>query len=895
MSHCPEEDQLALLLKNELSEELASRVANHIDTCERCQTTLDRITSEDAIEPDPDLSSSSSSSSARSEILEDLVSRLVSSSVQKEFKPSLQSSWSIIFPGPPSADAPLGTLGDYAVIERIADGGHGAVYRAIDRRLNREVAIKVLRHCSDESRVRFQREARAAAALKNEHIVTLYESGNYVDFPPYLVMEHVRGESLSAKLQRAGTLDPKEAAGIVMDVARGVACAHRQGLIHRDIKPSNVLMDEVSGKAKITDFGLVRDESSDSLLTVEGAIAGTPAYMSPEQITTPSMVDGRSDIYSLGVMLYELLTGVVPFRGILRMTLLQVVHDDPRPPRYYNDNVPRDLETICLKAMSKEPERRYSDCQALADDLRRWLAGESILARPVTRLEKSFQWCRRNPLMAGLTLCVVVLLILLTSGSLIVAGKLSRDAAAERLNASKAQEQRDAMIDTLGRLIFQLQEDFENDDVDYDAVQRSALGIALDGLQSINLRESLGDEVDYHTAAGYRKMGELYDRDEGREEDVNQSLERAAEIMNRSFANRRNRERDGLLLVGILWDHGDIDVSADDFEKAVEHFQWALRVAETLAAELPASASWEARVAVSHYKLAEARLGLADFDQSLEHAKQALAIANRSEESFLEEETLIDLQDMQQLLGMIELKSGNPETAKTYFESNLAEVSELLRETPDAFDLYRHLFVALEGLAQIAHDANRTEEAKTFADRIDALDEELFQSVTRNDADYLMDIFILYTDIEWDWHLAGDFECELGYTRRRCRFLEKWIEVFPRDSLARIDLAISYQGLAETMSDEGELQESARLLDSAIATYETISPSDGNSSVNSIWLLEALVEAAEVQSQLQDTARVNDLIQRAEIQIELHGQSNHDELNQRIEKLDARLQKLAAE
>ena len=296
MSTCPSDNDLVLMLRNELSDEVVSKVAGHIDSCHDCQKKLDQITTGDFLSDHSTFLSQGDAE--QSDVLSNLLSKLVNTPPKEtDFRTRSKPSWSIDFPGSPTIDAPLGKLGVYDIVDRIADGGHGSVYRAVDTRVNREVAIKVLRQCSDESRARFQREARAAAALKDEHIVTLYESGNHIDFPPYLVMEYVRGDSLSAKLRDAGPLDPKLAAEIARDVAEGLACAHRHGLVHRDIKPSNVLIESSTGKAKITDFGLVRDESSDSLLTLENAIAGTPAYMSPEQITDPSTVDARSDIY----------------------------------------------------------------------------------------------------------------------------------------------------------------------------------------------------------------------------------------------------------------------------------------------------------------------------------------------------------------------------------------------------------------------------------------------------------------------------------------------------------------------------------------------------------------------------------------------------------------------
>jgi hypothetical protein len=314
------------------------------------------------------------------------------------------------------------TIGKFEVLEQLGRGAFGTVYKARDPELQRLVAIKVPRagsFATSEEEERFLREARAAAQLSHPGIVPVLEIAHDRGLP-YIVSEYVEGLTLADVLTgRRPTF--REAAELVAAVADALDYAHRQKVVHRDIKPSNLLID-AAGRPHVTDFGLARRGEGEITVTLDGQILGTPAYMSPEQAAGDQQhVDARSDVYSLGVLLYELLAGELPFRGNQRMLLHQVLNDDPRPPRSLNDRVPRDLETICLKAMAKVPGRRYASAQEMADDLRRFLNGESIRARPVGRTERLARWARRNPAVASLTALVILLLATVAAGALGVA------------------------------------------------------------------------------------------------------------------------------------------------------------------------------------------------------------------------------------------------------------------------------------------------------------------------------------------------------------------------------------------------------------------------------------------------------------------------------------------
>jgi serine/threonine-protein kinase len=623
-------------------------------------------------------------------------------------------------PTPPTrpnrlAAGPPPRLSGYEIVGELGRGGMGVVYKARQVGLNRVVALKMILggvHAGPHELGRFRREAEAIARLQHPNIVQIYEVGEH-EGRPYFSLEYVDGGSLDRRVNGAPQ-PPHVAAAVVQILARAIHATHQRGIVHRDLKPSNVLLT-ADNVLKITDFGVAkRLDPEDGGPVGNDTLTGTPSYMAPEQADGKQPVGPAADVYALGTILYELLTGRPPFRAETVLdTINQLVSLEPVPPRQLQPKVPRDLETICLKCLQKEPYRRYATAEALADDLQRFLKREPIAARPVGTLARAWRWCRRRPKVASL----MGALVFLVAAGFPAVTLLWRRAEENRALAEVHRHRAEANFDRAGR-----------------AVSRLFGGVS----DEVLLREPGLGPFRHKLVEIAREFQEQYLRERGDDSSIREDLGRALLRLARLSADL-DPTSEAIALAGdaealfarlaeeypaeemyrselVHCQHllGGLYLRAGRPDRAQAAYEEALAGAEELARRRPDEPRYQADQARCHCGLAQVCSvgGQADRTEAL--FKQALATLQELTRAHSQEaEYQCDLAETYAGLGDTSLRRGQPAQAEEAYRTALKLQTRLVQDHPKMARYAQDLAHSHAGLGAVYVQGRRPANALT--------------------------------------------------------------------------------------------------------------------------------------------------------------------------------------
>jgi tetratricopeptide (TPR) repeat protein/tRNA A-37 threonylcarbamoyl transferase component Bud32 len=624
------------------------------------------------------------------------------------------------------------SFGDYELLEELARGGMGVVYRARQKSANRLVAVKMIRAgalAAQEDVRRFRHEAETVANLDHPHIVPLYEVGEH-DGQPYFSMKLVEGPSLAEQLPRYRA-DPRAAARLLVQIAQAVHHAHQRGVLHRDLKPSNILLSfsrepparagpALAGGSRlnevltphVTDFGLAKRVETDSGLTHSGMLVGTPSYMAPEQASgRQQALTTAADVYGLGAILYALLTGRPPFQGRTVMeTLERVRQHEAAPPSRGNPGVDRDLETICLKCLEKDPARRYASAEAVAEELERWLNGEPIGARRAGPRERLWKWLRRRPALAALIGLGTTAVVGLVGGILWHNAQLQAAATREHQQAEQTRRERDLAEEerrwvrrAADDLYTQVAEKWLAHQPHLEPVQREFLEQALQFYQHIAQRDDTDPSLPDATAQAHHRQGTIQLK-LGQPVEAAGSFRRAITLFEKLAAEARGEVRFSWNLSRSYDGLGQALQAAEQEEGAARAYQQRLDRCRTLVAEFPARPEYQQDLANAQQNLAQVLAALGKVHDAEQAYHEARNILQQLVKEFPDRPaTRLFLATLHSNLGRLLASTGRPREAEPIYRQAITALEQLARDqpaTPEYRARWAHALINLAGALQ---------------------------------------------------------------------------------------------------------------------------------------------------------------------------------------------------
>jgi serine/threonine-protein kinase len=725
----------------------------------------------------------------------------------------------------PTTGRPVPHVSGYEILGELGRGGMGVVYKARQKKLNRLVALKMVLsggHASPDALARFLVEAQAVAALQHPNIVQIYEVGEH-DSLPHFSLEFVDGAPLDRAL--AGKPQkPVDAARLVETLSRAMQFAHDHSILHRDLKPANVLLTS-DGVPKITDFGLAKKLEGDSSQTKDGSIMGTPSYMAPEQARGELKNLGPSaDIYSLGAMLYEMLVGRPPFLGSSPFdTIMQVIKEEPVPPSRLMGKLPVDIETICLKCLQKEPSKRYASADLLAEDCRRFIAGEPILSRPISPAERAWRWCRRNPKVAGLLATVAGLLVLVAVTSTVSALTIAQErnlkeiqrqdavdarelaeAAKQRAeeNEKLATDQAGLSLETMQVLIDKVQTQLD-EAPRTQQIKRDLLETAMEGLKKVAKKAEGSTSIEATMLGAHMRMADIF-RQLGDTDDAMSEFEKSLDIARRRAAKNPANDASQANLAVVLSQVGDMRQELErDVDASLSCYREALGICETLHGKPPSAVG----------------------GQPPEKPLDMLAEANKN-------------------VALTLLKQGKPGESLPLLEKVVSLRQELVAMAPDVQSFQQTLAQAYNILGEVCFLTGDTAAALTHYDECIAQREK----VLANDPG----------DIQATFELAescgnyGDVLIRLGNNAGARKLFERALagfrglmELDGRNINFRIATAASSYRLGVLARRAGDTAEADRHFAESLALREEIATLDPNNDARRMELMLALATCGE--------------------------------------------------